>query len=165
MNQSNDFPYPEWQIPAQGVLLETDPAKLREKIQSAEMKIFERLRQIQRCSDGYHEQNAINHALSLIRTVRHERLGTQRQGETSGGIGGILSRDEWRALYRNAVLETNFDKLVARIDEAEKAIAERVSLDGEVSAEERRELQDSRNSLRILRTEHTELHADLDWNE
>lgn len=165
MNQSSDFPYPEWQIPAQGVFLETDPAKLHEKIQSAEIKIFERLRQIQRCSDGYHEQDAIHRALSLIRTIRHERLGTRRQGETPDGVPGILSRGEWRALYRSAVLETNFDKLVERINEAEKAMAERVSLDGEVSAQERRELENSRNSLRILRTERTELHADRDRNE
>jgi hypothetical protein len=165
MNQSKDFPYPEWQIPAQGVFLETDPAKLHEKIQSAEIKIFERLRQIQRSSDGYHEQNAINRALSLIRTIRHERLGTQREGKTSGGFEGIIPQNEWRALYRHALLETDFGQLLERINEAEKAMAERASLDGEVSAEERRELENSRNSLRILRTERTELHADLDRNE
>jgi hypothetical protein len=165
MNQSDDFPYPEWQIPAQGVFLETDPAKLREKIQSAEIKIFERLRQIQRSSDGYHEQIAINRALSLIRTIRHERLGTQRPEKTSGGFGGITPQNEWRALYRRAVLETDFGRLLERVHEAEKAMAERASLNGEVSAEERRELENSRNSLRILRTERTELHADLDWNE
>jgi len=120
MNQSNDFPYPEWQIPAQGVFLETDPAKLHEKIQSAEIKIFERLRQIQRSSDGYHEQNAINRALSLIRTIRLERLGTQRRGKTSGRLGGIMPQNEWRALYRHAVLETDFGQLLERAIKGER---------------------------------------------
>jgi hypothetical protein len=76
-----------------------------------------------------------------------------------------MSQNEWRALYRDAVLETDFGKLLERINEAEKAIAGRASLDGEVSAEERRELQDSRNSLRMLKTERTELYPDLDRNE
>ena len=72
-----------------------------------------------------------------------------------------MSNEKWFALYRDAVLETDFDKLLERISTAEKAIAERLSLDGQVSEEERRELQDSMNSLLILkkeRTEHTELH-------
>jgi hypothetical protein len=76
-----------------------------------------------------------------------------------------MSRNEWYARYRDAILETNFDKLLERIKEAENAVAERASLDGEVSAEERRELQESKNSLRMLRVERTELHADLGRNE
>lgn len=63
--------------------------------------------------------------------------------------------NQWRKLYRDAVVETNFDTLGERVMAAEKAIADRSSLDGEVSAEERRELQDSRNSLVDLNKERT----------
>jgi hypothetical protein len=67
-----------------------------------------------------------------------------------------MNQDKWQALYREAILETNFDKLVERVKAAEKAIAERLSLNGEISAEERQELQDSRNSLATLTQERKE---------
>jgi hypothetical protein len=76
-----------------------------------------------------------------------------------------MDRDAWLGLYRSAVTETNFDKLIERIKSAEQAIAERLSLDGSVSAEERRELEDSRNSLLGLRNERGELSVDLGGNE
>lgn len=63
--------------------------------------------------------------------------------------------NQWRKLYRDAVVETNFDTLGERVMAVEKAIADRSSLEGEVSAEERRELQDSRNSLVDLNKERT----------
>ena len=77
----------------------------------------------------------------------------------------LMKQGKWQALYREAILETNFDKLVERVKAAEKAIAERLSLNGEVSAAERRELQDSRNALLMLAGERTELRNDLDRNE
>jgi hypothetical protein len=86
-------------------------------------------------------------------------------GATSLRLGGFMARNEWDALYRDAVLETNFDKLLERVNEAENAIAARLSLNGQVSAEERRSLQAAKNSLRMLRNERTELHAALDGNE
>jgi len=76
-----------------------------------------------------------------------------------------MDHDKWRSLYKSAVLETNFDNLVERIKAAEEAIAERLSLDGSVSAEERRELQDSRNSLLGMRNERTSLGTDLAGTE
>jgi hypothetical protein len=41
-----------------------------------------------------------------------------------------MSRNESYARYRDAILETNFDKLLDRIKEAENAVAERALLDG-----------------------------------
>jgi len=76
-----------------------------------------------------------------------------------------MFRNEWRALYRRAILETDVDKLLERVNEADNAIAERLSLDGEVPAGERRELQAAKNSLRLFRNERAELHADLDGNQ
>jgi hypothetical protein len=70
-----------------------------------------------------------------------------------------MSNEKWRVLYRNAALETNFDKLLECIKAAESAIAERLSLDGTVSEEERRELRDSRKSLLSLKNEHKEFRT------
>jgi hypothetical protein len=72
-----------------------------------------------------------------------------------------MSQDGWRGSYRDAVLETDFDQLSKRISAAEKAIAERLALDGAVSVEERRQLQDSRKSLLSLKRERTDFGAEL----
>jgi hypothetical protein len=75
MNHESGFPYPEWQIPAQDVLIEIDADKLLGKVQRAEAKIAERLQQIQKSKNAHHEREAINHALTLIRAVKDKRLG------------------------------------------------------------------------------------------
>jgi hypothetical protein len=76
-----------------------------------------------------------------------------------------MYKDQWWARYKDAVLETNFDKLEERIDAAERAIAERLSLDGAVPADERLELQDARNALRTLKDEHRQLRDNSDRNQ
>jgi hypothetical protein len=57
------------------------------------------------------------------------------------------------SLYRNAVLETESTKILARIQAAEGAIRERSSLDGQVSAEERAALEEALSALAVLRHE------------
>jgi hemerythrin superfamily protein len=74
MTENNGLPFPEWQVPAQDVLLETNREKLPEKLRRAEEKIFHRLRQLQESSDGHHERDALSHALSLIREIKRERM-------------------------------------------------------------------------------------------
>jgi hypothetical protein len=64
-----------------------------------------------------------------------------------------MSESRWWTLYGEEVLESNFDKLEERIGAAEKAIAERSSQAGDVSARERLELQDALNALQVLREE------------
>jgi hypothetical protein len=51
----------------------------------------------------------------------------------------------------NAALETDFDRLDDRIEAAERAMAERTSFGGGVSAEEFRELEHSWDALQILK--------------
>ena len=70
-----DLPYPEWQTPHQELILEFDRGKLQEKAFKVEALIFERLRQLQQSSNGTREQDAIDDGLSILRSLRFERLG------------------------------------------------------------------------------------------
>jgi hypothetical protein len=102
---------------------------------------------------------------NYLATLAAHAERSANSGAASLHLGGFMVRNDWHALYRDAVMETNFDQLFQRVNEAEKAIAERLSLNGQVSAEERRELQNARNSLLMLRNERAELRADLDANQ
>ncbi len=66
--------YPIWQLPLQDVTHEFSREKLPAKIQKVEALIFERLQQLQHSNDGAVERQAINEALELLRTVKHNRL-------------------------------------------------------------------------------------------
>jgi hypothetical protein len=74
MDNTMELPYPEWQHPLQEAALEFDRERLTEKAMKAETRILERLRQIQQSNNGHHERDAINHGLSLLRTIRRDRL-------------------------------------------------------------------------------------------
>ena len=63
-------------------------------------------------------------------------------------------QERWWELYKAAILETNWDKLEGRIKAAEEAIRKRASLDGQVSPDERVQLEDARNGLGVLKQEH-----------
>jgi hypothetical protein len=70
-----ELKYPQWQLPLQELILEFDREKLPEQLQKVETLIFERLRQLRQGSDGRVETLAIDDALSLIRMIKHDRLG------------------------------------------------------------------------------------------
>ncbi len=59
----------------------------------------------------------------------------------------------WWEPYKFAVLETDRNKLKDRVIAAEQAIRERVSLDGQVSSEERIAVQDAMSALQMLKRE------------
>ena len=63
-------------------------------------------------------------------------------------------QERWWELYKVAILETNWDKLGNRITAAEEAIIKRASLNGEVSPDERVQLEDARTGLQVLKEEH-----------
>ena len=68
------------------------------------------------------------------------------------------NRDEavkptWWNLYKDAILETDQGQVPNRIRTAEDAIRVRASLDGQVSSEERVEIQQAMAGLLILRRE------------
>ena len=74
MNDMADRPYSEWQGALQEVVLEIDLVGLSEKALKAETLILKRLRQLQQSNDGHSERAAISDGLSILRTIRHERL-------------------------------------------------------------------------------------------
>jgi hypothetical protein len=75
MNEKNELLYPEWQIPVQEAILETNLTQFPDKMRAAEAKISERLRQIDHSSGGRHERDAMDFTLSLLRAIKLERLG------------------------------------------------------------------------------------------
>jgi hypothetical protein len=76
MNQS-ELKFPEWQAPLQDLLLEFNRAKLEEQIQRVEALITQRIQQLPRSGGGHEERDAINHALSLLRMIKEDRLDIQ----------------------------------------------------------------------------------------
>jgi len=62
-----------------------------------------------------------------------------------------MIENNWRHLYRAAVLEIDRNKLLNRVKAAEDAIRARASLDGRVSSEERIAIQDAMAALLVLR--------------
>jgi len=74
MNDMAEQQYPQWQGSLQEVVREFDLAKLSEKALNAEALILERLRQLRQSNDGHGERSAIGHGLSILRTIRRERL-------------------------------------------------------------------------------------------
>ena len=63
------------------------------------------------------------------------------------------AKPAWWILYKDAILETDQGQLPDRIRAAEEAIRVRASLDGQVSSEERIEIQHSMAGLLVLRRE------------
>src|ERR1700721_4659156 len=66
---------------------------------------------------------------------------------------GHMVEYPWWEPYKFAVLETNRNKLRDRVNEAEQAIRERASLNGQVSNEERIAIEDAVSALKMLRRE------------
>jgi hypothetical protein len=64
-----------------------------------------------------------------------------------------MFEDNWRALYKAAVLETEPVKVELRVKAVEDAIRARQSLDGQVSSEERAAMREALDSLGVLKLE------------
>jgi hypothetical protein len=64
-----------------------------------------------------------------------------------------MVENNWRALYRAAVLEIDPVKLELCVKAVEDAIRARQSLDGHVSTGERAAMQDALDSLGVLKIE------------
>jgi hypothetical protein len=68
------FKYPEWQKLLQEALVELDREKLKQRVQAAETKIFQRLQAISQESDHQAERQAIEDGLSSLRFLKRESL-------------------------------------------------------------------------------------------
>jgi predicted DNA-binding protein (UPF0278 family) len=66
--------YPEWQNEFQAAILELDREKLEERVMAAETAIFKRLQAIAQSSDDSSEREAIEDALSSLRTLKRKEL-------------------------------------------------------------------------------------------
>jgi hypothetical protein len=66
---------------------------------------------------------------------------------------------EWQGLFQEAVLETDFEKLLERIEAAEKSIAQRSLFGKKLTVGECLELETALYQLRALRQERTEIQA------
>jgi len=64
-----------------------------------------------------------------------------------------MADNNWRALYKSAVLETDPVELEIRVKAVEDAIHTRQSLNGQVSSEERAAMKDALDSLGVLKIE------------
>ena len=69
-----EFLYPEWQVPYQKALLETDKRTLEKKINIAEWKIFQRLQTISADADHHQERAAIEDALNNLLALKNNQL-------------------------------------------------------------------------------------------
>jgi hypothetical protein len=71
-----ELKFPQWQGPLQELILEFDPQKLPEKIQSVETLVLERLQQLDHGNDSRGEKIALHDALSVLRIMKRDRLGS-----------------------------------------------------------------------------------------
>jgi hypothetical protein len=69
-----EFPYPEWEVPYQEALLETDKQMLKKKINIAEWKIFQRLQTISADANHHQERAAIEDALNNLLALKNNQL-------------------------------------------------------------------------------------------
>jgi hypothetical protein len=71
-----ELTFPQWQGPLQELVLEFDPRRLPEKIQSVETLVLERLQQLNHGNDSHVEKIALHDALSVIGIIKRDRLGS-----------------------------------------------------------------------------------------
>ena len=64
-----------WQDPLVELMLESEREKVSEHAEEVETVIFGRLHQLREESDGHRLRQAISDALSLLRTVKRDKLG------------------------------------------------------------------------------------------
>ena len=66
--------YPKWQGALQAAILELDPGKLREKLETAEVAVFNRTQELATQCDSPDELRALADGLHIIRMLRNDRL-------------------------------------------------------------------------------------------
>jgi len=67
--------YPQWQKPLAEAILEFNPQHLREKVQRAEEAIAKRVEELALERGDQRECLALYDALSILRSVKKDRLG------------------------------------------------------------------------------------------
>ncbi len=67
--------FPDWQGEFEAALLEADPQKLRERLETAEVAMFLRSQALVHSPDGHVEKEAIRDAITKLRLIQTEKLG------------------------------------------------------------------------------------------
>ena len=66
--------FPRWQRELEAAVVETDPVKLRRRIEAAEAAIFLRSQELVHSADGQAERQAISDAIRTLRMLQTEKL-------------------------------------------------------------------------------------------
>jgi hypothetical protein len=66
--------YPEWSLKYRQALLESNPDRLAECVEEAEVEIFRRLQHLSQSQDGQAERQAIEDAIRALRVIKRNRL-------------------------------------------------------------------------------------------
>jgi hypothetical protein len=74
-NYGDALEYPDWQRALQEALVELDTDKLKARVATAEVAIFNRLQAISQSTDHKSERQAIEDALINLRVLKRESLG------------------------------------------------------------------------------------------
>ena len=72
---SQNIKFPHWQREFEVALLESDPQKLRQRVEAAEAAIFVRSQALAQSADRHAEQQAISDAMGTLRAIQVEKLG------------------------------------------------------------------------------------------
>jgi hypothetical protein len=71
-----ELKFPDWQVPLQQAILEFDPARFQEEIKKVEAMIHQRMQKLPESPNSQDELVSITDALSLIRSLKRDRLQT-----------------------------------------------------------------------------------------
>jgi hypothetical protein len=72
---SQNIKFPHWQREFEAALLESDPQKLRQRVEVAETAIFVRSQALAESADRQAEQQAISDAIRTLRAIQVKELG------------------------------------------------------------------------------------------
>jgi hypothetical protein len=72
---SQNIKFPHWRREFEAALLESDPQKLRQRVEAAEAAIFVRSQALVESADRHAEQQAISDAIRTLRAIQVEKLG------------------------------------------------------------------------------------------
>ncbi len=71
-----ELKFPQWQAPFQELIIEFTLHRLPDKLQKAEALVLERVQQLNHGNDHRDERIALQDALSILRIMKREGLGS-----------------------------------------------------------------------------------------
>lgn len=72
---SSHIKYPHWQREFEAALRQGDPQSLRQRVDAAEIALFQRLQALAAGAQGDAERQAIAEAIETLRAIQKEKLG------------------------------------------------------------------------------------------